>query len=133
MKKKTRKYTKRSNFWNELHEGVKTKKKPQIAPMAVLKQNPLPLPVKDIAKSFEDLKEKMRVPSSFPENPLELSIIQEHLLDIKGTDVLSLAIRLGAKTDIRAIIAELQTMHEMNATLIATLIDEYPLELILAY
>lgn len=66
----------------------------------------------------------------FPEDPLTLATIQEGLLSISGTDILSLSIRLGAKTDIRRTIVMIQEMYSRGTTLLK---DIPNIELILAY
>lgn len=69
-------------------------------------------------------------PKSFPQNPMNLSIIQEALIDLPGTDIFSIAIKLGAKTDIRQTILELRDAFESNPSFISNLISEYILALI---
>lgn len=82
--------------------------------------------------SMVDELYKPEHPTNFPENPLNLSIIQEALLNCKGTDILSLSLRLGAKTDIRDTIKWIIQYHSGNPDLIVDIVGEYPLELILA-
>lgn len=87
-------------------------------------------------KKFNEMADALPMsshPRPFPENPHTLSVIQEALLSLTGTDVLTLSFRLGAKSDIRATIKWIQEMYPDAPTLIQTLIPDYPLDLIIAY
>lgn len=97
----------------------------------------LPNPEQTVSKanlSVTSLKEKMiGINSHFPEDAVTLSVIQDALDEITGTDILSLSIKLGSKTDIRATIKFIQETNVANSSLLMRLIPDYPLQLILAY
>lgn len=64
---------------------------------------------------------------------MTLSVIQEALTDLRKDDMLSMAIRLAAKTDIRQCILMLQEIHSANSTVLSGIIEEYILNLIISY
>lgn len=71
-------------------------------------------------------------PIAFPEHPMTLSTIQEGLLDLKEEDMLSMSLRLSAKTDIRAAIRMIQDINTESPSALSK-IPSYILDIIVAY